>query len=42
MAGHLGRARRGIARSPMLQVMVFIVVLFVVLLASEYLGLIPG
>jgi hypothetical protein len=42
MPSLLTRTRRSIARSPMLQIVSFIVVLFVVLLASEYLGLIPG
>jgi hypothetical protein len=42
MGNLLTRARRSIARSPVLQIVVFIAVLLVVMLAGEYLGLIPA
>ena len=35
-------ARRAIAGSPIVQILLFIVVLLVVMLAGEYLGLIPA
>lgn len=42
MTNPLARMRRAVARSAVLQILVFIVVLVVVLLAGEYLGLVPG
>lgn len=42
MANVLTRLRGTIGRSPMLQIAIFVAVLFVVLLAGEYLGLIPA
>jgi hypothetical protein len=36
------RIRQVIARSPMPQIVLFILVPFLVLILSEYLGLIPG
>lgn len=43
MVGNVLRgARRAIARSPILQILLFIVVLLVVMVAGEYLGLIPA
>jgi hypothetical protein len=42
VAGQLGRARRRVARSPGLQVTLFVAVLLVVLLAGDYLRLAPG
>ena len=41
MADRVARARRRVARSPLLQIVLFITVLLVVVLAGEYLGL-PG
>jgi hypothetical protein len=42
MTDSLRRMRRVVAGSPVWQIMVFIVVLVVVMLAGEYLGLIPA
>jgi hypothetical protein len=36
------RARRRVAGSPLLQILLFIVVVLVVLLVAEYLDVVPG
>jgi hypothetical protein len=42
MSAHLARVRRYLGRSPVLQILLFIVTLFVVLLVGEYTRLIPA
>jgi hypothetical protein len=43
MSAHLiGRVRRYIGRSPVLQILLFMVIIVVVLLVAEYSGLFPA
>ena len=43
MSAHLAaRVRRYIGRSPVLQILLFIVIIFAMLLVAEHTGILPG